>query len=201
LQELCRKPHGGKCRRLALLSRVEPRCTDAMICTIERELLDALDRVNPAARITRSCKYVPPAPMILREAEVERSAMDLRGTVALVTGGNGGLGQRICRALAKEGAHIAVVYAQSREQAEGVARDQMKPLLSCRVWSAGTRELSNIVSGRPITSSATACRLFCATVGSTHGESARSQIRLAIRKAIVMALGSELRQASTVSRS
>ena len=51
LQELCRsKPHGGKCRRLALLSRVEPRGTDAMICTIERELLDALDRVNPAAR-------------------------------------------------------------------------------------------------------------------------------------------------------
>ncbi len=49
--------------------------------------------------------------------------MDLKGAVALVTGGNGGLGQRICHALAKEGAHIAVMYAQSRDQAEGVARD------------------------------------------------------------------------------
>src|SRR5262252_5074015 len=49
--------------------------------------------------------------------------MDLRGAVALVTGGNGGLGQRICHALAKQGVHVAVVYARSRDQAEGVARE------------------------------------------------------------------------------
>ncbi|HET6234157.1 MAG TPA: SDR family oxidoreductase [Acetobacteraceae bacterium] len=49
--------------------------------------------------------------------------MDLKGAVALVTGGNGGLGQRICHALAREGAHIAVMFAQSRDQAEGVVHD------------------------------------------------------------------------------
>ena len=49
--------------------------------------------------------------------------MDLKGTVALVTGGNGGLGQRICHALAKQGVHIAVMYAQSRDQAEDVATE------------------------------------------------------------------------------
>ena len=49
--------------------------------------------------------------------------MELKGTVALVTGGNGGLGQRICHALAKEGVNIAVMYAKSRDQAESVARE------------------------------------------------------------------------------
>jgi NAD(P)-dependent dehydrogenase (short-subunit alcohol dehydrogenase family) len=49
--------------------------------------------------------------------------MDLNNAVAVVTGGNGGLGQRICHALARCGAHIAVVYAQSAGEAEAVARD------------------------------------------------------------------------------
>ena len=49
--------------------------------------------------------------------------MDLIGAVAVVTGGNDGLEMRICHALAREGVHVAVVCAQSRNQAEGVARE------------------------------------------------------------------------------
>jgi 3-oxoacyl-[acyl-carrier protein] reductase len=47
--------------------------------------------------------------------------MDLQGKVAVVTGGSGGLGQRICHALAREGCHIAVVYAQSQVESESFA--------------------------------------------------------------------------------
>src|ERR1700712_4961379 len=47
--------------------------------------------------------------------------MDLKGVVALGTGGNGGLGPRLWHAVAREGAHVAVMYARSRDQAESVA--------------------------------------------------------------------------------
>lgn len=49
--------------------------------------------------------------------------MELKGKLALVTGGNGGLGSRICHALARAGCDVAVVYARSREPAEAVAAE------------------------------------------------------------------------------
>ena len=49
--------------------------------------------------------------------------MRLAGKVALVVGGSGGMGAATCRALAREGAHVAVHYARSKEAALAVVRE------------------------------------------------------------------------------
>ena len=49
--------------------------------------------------------------------------MDLQGAAAIVTGGNGGLGRRICRSLAIEGADVAVVYYSDSETADAVVSE------------------------------------------------------------------------------
>jgi 3-oxoacyl-[acyl-carrier protein] reductase len=49
--------------------------------------------------------------------------MELKGCAAIVTGGSGGLGQRICRALALQGVDIVVNYAASEEKARSFAAD------------------------------------------------------------------------------
>lgn len=49
--------------------------------------------------------------------------MELRGAVAIVTGGTGGLGATICRALAGEGMRVAVCYRERREAAETLAAE------------------------------------------------------------------------------
>lgn len=46
--------------------------------------------------------------------------MSLSNAVALVTGGSGGLGSRICNLLAEDGANVAVAYLGGKERAEAV---------------------------------------------------------------------------------
>ena len=52
--------------------------------------------------------------------------MNLEGKVAIVTGGTGGLGWRICRSLAAAKMKIVVVYLASREKAENYAKELEK---------------------------------------------------------------------------
>ena len=70
--------------------------------------------------------------------------MDLKGKVAVVTGGNGGLGQRICHALAAAGCHIAVVYAQSKDQAAGVARDLEKHQVAAATFACNVTQRDQV---------------------------------------------------------
>lgn len=48
--------------------------------------------------------------------------MDISGATALVTGGSGGLGSRICKLLAEDGVRVAVGYHQGKERAEEVKK-------------------------------------------------------------------------------
>lgn len=49
--------------------------------------------------------------------------MDLKGSVAVVTGGTGGLGRRIVEHLVRAGASAAVCYRERRDLADTVSRD------------------------------------------------------------------------------
>jgi 3-oxoacyl-[acyl-carrier protein] reductase len=71
--------------------------------------------------------------------------MELRGSVSLVTGGNGGLGRRICRALAVAGSNVAVVCRASREDAEGVASELRQLDVEAEVFLADVTDREQII--------------------------------------------------------
>src|SRR2546428_5715192 len=65
-----------------------------------------------------------------------RGAMRPAGKLPLVVGGGGGIGAATCRALAREGAHVAVHYGRSKDAALAVVRDAEGRGVRAVAWAA-----------------------------------------------------------------
>lgn len=67
--------------------------------------------------------------------------MEIKGSVAIVTGGNGGMGWSICRALATQGASVVIGYQHSHEAAQAYASELSRgEIRSIAVQADVTRE-------------------------------------------------------------
>jgi NAD(P)-dependent dehydrogenase (short-subunit alcohol dehydrogenase family) len=87
---------------------------------------------DPAAHLADTEARSPDTHARQAEAEARRADLEarrelvhqsLKGRVALVTGGNRGIGAAICRRLGAAGAAVAAGYGQSREKAEAFAHE------------------------------------------------------------------------------
>ncbi|CDK27115.1 unnamed protein product [Kuraishia capsulata CBS 1993] len=73
--------------------------------------------------------------------------IDLKGKVALITGGSAGLGAEVAVQLAQEGVDLAINYANSRERAENLQKkieteyDVKVVLIQASIFEAGAAEL------------------------------------------------------------
>ncbi len=70
--------------------------------------------------------------------------MDLKGKVALVTGGGTGLGREISRQLAQEGMHVAVNYSRSQQDAEDTVKEIKELGIEAQTVQADVAKLDDI---------------------------------------------------------
>ena len=73
---------------------------------------------------------------------------DVRGQLALVTGGTGGIGKATCLKLAEVGCDVAIHYHTARDDAEELARAIRKLNVRAEVFQADLNINKKIISRR-----------------------------------------------------
>jgi 3-oxoacyl-[acyl-carrier protein] reductase len=73
--------------------------------------------------------------------------MDMKGKVAVVTGGGTGLGREISRLFVERGANLAIVYSRSREDAEKTARELARDGVRITTHEIDVADEARVASG------------------------------------------------------
>ncbi len=116
---------------------------------------DKSESARPAQQQARQPGHVEPMrPRPQDRAEHYRGAGKLKGKVALITGGDSGIGRSTAVAMAKEGADIVFVYLDESEDAEETKRLVKAAGTSCRsiAGDLGRRETATGVVEAALTS-------------------------------------------------
>jgi 3-oxoacyl-[acyl-carrier protein] reductase len=73
--------------------------------------------------------------------------MDMRGKVAVVTGGGTGLGREVSKLFVERGANLAIVYSRSKEDAEKTARELARDGQKITTHQIDVKDETGVASG------------------------------------------------------
>jgi len=101
-----------------------------------------------------------------KTSDDHRAGEKLEGKVALVTGGNRGIGAAICNSLATQGASVAAGYTSDKQKAES--------FLATLLEKASRPASTGGTSARPTTAGGPSTRFWSATGGWTSSSTTRA---------------------------
>ena len=98
--------------------------------------------VIPAQQLDYPAKQADMTPQPDSDLSNYRAAGKLQGKVALITGGDSGIGRAIAIAYAMEGADIAIIYNQNDEDAETTRKVVEQKQQNCLTIKADVRDFA-----------------------------------------------------------